>query len=49
MDPSLGMAEFISNSAILPPIRHRARAYRSGLFRPKARKLADFGVKSANR
>ena len=47
IDPSLGMAEFISNSAISLPIRASAvlaAAPNSGPGRPK---MADFTLKSA--
>ena len=47
IDPSLGIAEFISNSAILRTIRYLRRAHGCALGRPKARKMADFRAKSA--
>ena len=44
--PSLGMADFISNSAILPTIRPWRRAYGGAQLRPRVRKMAEFGIKS---
>ena len=41
------MAEFISNSAILTTIQPQQCVYGRSLDRPKARKMADFAVKSA--
>ena len=41
------MADFISNSAILTTIQPQHCVYARSLDRPKARKLADFVVKSA--
>ena len=41
------MAEFISNSAILATIHHQCRAYGGAQLRPRARKMAVFGIKSA--
>ena len=49
IDPSLGMAEFISNSAIRRTIQPQLRAYAGDRTRPKVRKMADFAVKSAIR
>ena len=44
---SQSMAEFISNSAILPAIRPLIRAYGEGSDRSWSRKMAEFRIKSA--
>ena len=41
------MAEFISNSAILPTIRPWRRAYSGAQLQPRVRKMAEFGINSA--
>ena len=45
--PSLGMAEFISNSAILTTIRTSAVLAAAAQLRPGARKMAEFRRNSA--
>ena len=46
INPSLGTAEFISNSAILCATGTRFCAYAGAQLRPEARKMADFRIKS---
>ena len=41
------MAEFISNSAILPTIPPWRRAYGGAKLRPRVQKMAEFGINSA--
>ena len=48
IDPSLGMAEFISNSAILTAVRPSVVLASAPNSRPRARKMADFMANSAN-